>query len=108
MVNFTEENTFKAMIGCSVTESFKPSGFSENSLSELYIPPQKYLAFRYRGGNSIAELNRLYRHIFSTGLLKRRAELAYSEFFHYYSGNQLPGDSQYRATINFFLPLKSV
>lgn len=106
IIDFTEEKYFMAMIGCSIKEELIQSAVQKTGSDQIVIPRRSYLLFRYRGANTIADLNRVYRHIFSTGLLKRREELADCEFFHYYGARRSPCENNGECSVSFFMPLK--
>lgn len=103
MVSFVEDGAFDGLIGYDMTTEYAVSP-GEMELTELVIPEQRYLSFRYTGNNAIAALTRMYRHIFSTGLLRRSETLAEGSFFHYYPGDQQPGYTD-QASLRFLLPI---
>lgn len=110
MSSFSGNARFDGLIGFSlkrdapalVTGTRATPGAGE--LAELVIPAGRYLSFHYTGDNAIGTLSNLYRHIFSTGLLRRRERLAEGSFFHYYPSGQVPGRRE-RTSIRFFLPI---
>lgn len=82
MLAFSDESRFDGLIGFSLTkDDGNPPG-----LDELLIPSRRYLSLRYTGDTAIESLSTMYRHVFSTGLLRRRETLVPGSFFHYYPG----------------------
>ncbi len=110
MSTFTENAWFDGLIGFSLkSDAPALAGRARvtpaaGELTELAVPAGRYLSFHYTGNNAIGTLSKLYRHIFSTGLLRRRESLAEGSFFHYYPSGQAPGRRE-RTSIRFFLPL---